>query len=113
MSQPHTLHSIICIIHAGSSDEVEIKDQLIKIETVDQQVQAGETVQQQGVQHSWEYWFIVEIKLHNNWVYEAMMQDWHLSYIALLECNKSQEPICDRQKLDAFFSRTSLHEDCL
>ena len=58
---------------------MEIKDQLIRIETEDQQVQAGETVQQQGVQHSWEYWIIVEIKLHNNWVYEAMLQDWLLS----------------------------------
>ena len=30
-------------------DEVELKDQQAKTETVDQQVQAGETVHQQGV----------------------------------------------------------------
>ena len=30
-------------------DEVELKDQQAKQETVDQQVQAGETVHQQGV----------------------------------------------------------------
>ena len=58
---------------------MEIKDHLIRIETVDQRVQAGETVQQQGVQHFREYWFIVEIKLHNDWVYEATLQDWVLS----------------------------------
>ena len=70
--------STICIT-AGSSDEEEIKDQLLKIETVDQRVQAGETVQQQGVQHSLEYWLIVEIKFHNDWVYEAMLQGWLFS----------------------------------
>ena len=34
---------------AVGSDKVEVKDQPAKIETVDQQVLAGDTVQQQGV----------------------------------------------------------------
>ena len=43
----HIIHSAVCFA-VGGSDEVEVKDELTKIETVGQQVQGGKTVYQQG-----------------------------------------------------------------
>ena len=52
--QLHKSYNTICFT-AGGSDEVEVKDNQTRIETMGQEVQAGEIVHQQGA-HVHYYW---------------------------------------------------------